>query len=318
MRRWLQAALRTRISIHAPPRGATLRGAWYIPADKFQFTPLREGRRRLSSADGSGDDISIHAPPRGATLPVAGRRRACHNFNSRPSARGDKPGPRQKEGQKIFQFTPLREGRPQAVQRTVTNHAIAIHAPPRGATSQFRRCRSRQTISIHAPPRGATPQARTATSTIAYFNSRPSARGDTLSKAPSAPLLISIHAPPRGATMRAPQGTEKQQISIHAPPRGATIADGLVLAYEIKFQFTPLREGRHNPRAAQTSRSISIHAPPRGATRLRRGLPERRTDFNSRPSARGDSLPAVIISRCVISIHAPPRGATLRWRATKC
>mgnify|MGYP001059828608 CR=1 FL=1 len=55
------------ISIHAPPRGATI--------------VIAEGTHE--------DAISIHAPPRGAT---AGS--ACnvsrHHFNSRPSARGDR------------------------------------------------------------------------------------------------------------------------------------------------------------------------------------------------------------------------------------
>ena len=57
---------------------------------QFQFTPLREGRH----ADGIGyelkHNISIHAPPRGAT-PVRSWSTFWHgNFNSRPSARGDR------------------------------------------------------------------------------------------------------------------------------------------------------------------------------------------------------------------------------------
>ena len=56
-----------------------------------------------------------------------------------------------------------------------------------------------------------------------YFNSRPSARGDSF-------------APKDGDTSMA--------ISIPAPPRGATVfePDGVTV---YKFQFTPLREGRH-------------------------------------------------------------------------
>ena len=56
------------ISIHAPPRGATLQAALRMRySGKFQFTPLREGRPNdvwLANRR----DISIHAPPRGATL----------------------------------------------------------------------------------------------------------------------------------------------------------------------------------------------------------------------------------------------------------
>ena len=79
------------ISIHAPPRGATVspdsEGKLYI----FQFTPLREGRRRFENSEVLCV-ISIHAPPRGAT---------------RWSASRGVPHP--------FQFTPLREGRQQKI-----------------------------------------------------------------------------------------------------------------------------------------------------------------------------------------------------------
>ena len=78
-----------RISIHAPPRGATLGAGAGAIVGIFQFTPLREGRldgiRHLVQLI----LISIHAPPRGAT-----------------SYR------RHYRGVDEFQFTPLREGRP--------------------------------------------------------------------------------------------------------------------------------------------------------------------------------------------------------------
>ena len=102
--------LHPRISIHAPPRGATSRAL--LVARKlhlFQFTPLREGRllaltclpmafyfnsRPSARGDhaagfaGFGVCISIHAPPRGATSAAL--------FE---------------QHRQIFQFTPLREGR---------------------------------------------------------------------------------------------------------------------------------------------------------------------------------------------------------------
>ena len=106
-----EARTPTRISIHAPPRGATrfLRQQ-EARQPQFQFTPLREGRlisRRWCgvyplhfnsrpSARGDSNEmrklqtnlISIHAPPRGATSNV--------RIDGIPAA---------------FQFTPLREGR---------------------------------------------------------------------------------------------------------------------------------------------------------------------------------------------------------------
>ena len=98
----------------------------------FQFTPLREGRRHSCDRKERDHPISIHAPPRGATVFVA-------------------------DGQhdKLFQFTPLREGR----------------RPPAAEQALY-----------------------------AYFNSRPSARGDPHDVRQRAGLAISIHAPPRGAT----------------------------------------------------------------------------------------------------------------------
>ena len=77
----------------------------------------------------------------------------------------------------LFQFTPLREGRPgESTQPTgradfnsrpsargdpaisLLNNvlSISIHAPPRGATETFVSLTGGLIISIHAPPRGAT------------------------------------------------------------------------------------------------------------------------------------------------------------------
>ena len=99
-----------------------------------------------------------------------------------------------------------------------------------------------------------------------------------------------------------------------------------------RFQFTPLREGRHykaftqwafsnfNSRpsargdwrfeAETRTQTISIHAPPRGAT-CAIILSGDNANFNSRPSARGDWISDFFVRGDAISIHAPPRGATL-------
>ena len=211
------------ISIHAPPRGATKLELIGKIVNKFQFTPLREGRRGSNDMWRSAVHISIHAPPRGATRDARGQRHARRYFNSRPSARGD--------------ANPLLP--PMRLQ------IISIHAPPRGATEPpsppSGRCRyfnSRPSargdrdenafsppdfISIHAPPRGAT----------------------EISDKMGALWNISIHAPPRGATANFSRenianllfqftplregrryGVQvramRHEISIHAPPRGAT------------------------------------------------------------------------------------------------
>ena len=203
----------------------------------FNSRPSARGDHLLA-VQHANQAISIHAPPRGATnRGDAGR--APQNFNSRPSARGDA---RQNVGDciRVFQFTPLREGRPRRMYSR-SGLSISIHAPPRGATltisllfcacpfqfTPLREGRRREWrdsnaagISIHAPPRGATCPA------------------SCRSWGP-----ISIHAPPRGATGVSFSCLLWLSISIHAPPRGATKRPWNQ-STTTQFQFTPLREGR--------------------------------------------------------------------------
>ena len=120
-----------------------------------QFTPLREGRRKLHLTDCVLDEISIHAPPRGATAqtrteaqprsisihapPRGATRRerpsghADNDFNSRPSARGDgRCRPAQSTTQH-FNSRPSARG-DRREMRKPHGGGISIHAPPRGAT----------------------------------------------------------------------------------------------------------------------------------------------------------------------------------------
>ena len=144
-----------------------------------------------------------------------------------------------------------------------------------------------------------------------YFNSRPSARGDREAVQLCREENISIHAPPRGATWKLDRFSRSRYISIHAPPRGATEPRRLADRVANAFQFTPLREGRHEElQALRHYPRISIHAPPRGATRQRLPARRRPPHFNSRPSARGDCRLLSVLVASRISIHAPPRGAT--------
>ena len=190
-------------------------------------------------------DISIHAPPRGATNSTA------LLFIRR-----------------LFQFTPLREGR--RVLRRVERHAVVI--------------------SIHAPPRGATQPRNRQARCSAHFNSRPSARGDGNTFGARKRYCISIHAPPRGATLRRPADGGCRRISIHAPPRGATLNLPPPRAAVPLFQFTPLREGRLDGDEVRLTAEAFQFTPLREGRRClptRRGIAQRY--FNSRPSARGDT-----------------------------
>ena len=187
------------ISIHAPPRGATSMRPSSDTSRSFQFTPLREGRRTRSSASGRSAifqftplregrqdavdaekkalEISIHAPPRGATAGSRPQPARRGYFNSRPSARGDTISTFLPSCTALFQFTPLREGRPHIFSRWRVNAHFNSRPSARG-----------------------DPCSKWFERSADDFNSRPSARGDSTYAALCALGYISIHAPPRGAT----------------------------------------------------------------------------------------------------------------------
>ena len=207
------------ISIHAPPRGATWKPCKSRSNHLFQFTPLREGRRKAQSAtawhpyfnsrpSARGDvcgkysdnsiTISIHAPPRGATARDNALPKTW-SISIHAPPRGATTGMMSVSAACVFQFTPLREGRRQIHVLRQTRH-ISIHAPPRGATRCNRHRSYRQQISIHAPPRGATLVFWTVSSTTIFqFTPLREGRRERAEFAEFA-RPISIHAPPRGAT----------------------------------------------------------------------------------------------------------------------
>ena len=146
------------ISIHAPPRGATIKSISDFISFLFQFTPLREGRR--SPWTGLQlVNISIHAPPRGAT-----------------------PQDKHHSETLLFQFTPLREGRLLSFSWPFSAFRISIHAPPRGATPGRSRLSSVGELkNFNSRPSARGDCYRHASGTRSQnFNSRPSARGDAI------------------------------------------------------------------------------------------------------------------------------------------
>ena len=100
------------ISIHAPPRGATHFDFVVIQLRLISIHAPPRGATIMRLVKQGKNVISIHAPPRGATGGQRHNRGIPRNFNSRPSARGDKTG--------LSRYIFL---------------SISIHAPPRGATS---------------------------------------------------------------------------------------------------------------------------------------------------------------------------------------
>ena len=99
------------ISIHAPPRGATRVAVFQRAARIISIHAPPRGATTLHHHCATFNHISIHAPPRGATIRRSKPPIPALYFNSRPSARGDAQ-PVSDVNADIFQFTPLREGRP--------------------------------------------------------------------------------------------------------------------------------------------------------------------------------------------------------------
>ena len=174
--------------------------------------------------------------------------------------------------------------------------------------------------------------ARSRIMNLAYFNSRPSARGDCGRRSRWEVWKISIHAPPRGATSC---GGVRRACRADFNSRPSARGDGSgrrIQRLPCHFNSRPSARGDHPHGVYVLGIGISIHAPPRGATDprlkghaldefqftpLREGRPKSATidasrlHFNSRPSARGDAIVKILLVNFEISIHAPPRGATL-------
>ena len=130
-----------RISIHAPAGGATGdHDKTRLGQDHFNSRPCGRGDAQQSQPT-APKPISIHAPAGGATdltpfepivklisihAPAGGATRSgphgpapADNFNSRPCGRGDSMPTLEFHFRYLFQFTPLREGRP-CIPRSAT------------------------------------------------------------------------------------------------------------------------------------------------------------------------------------------------------
>ena len=169
-------------------------------------------------------------------------------FNSRPCGRGDLWRQSLSIRALIFQFTPLREGRPGTVWARALQRDYFNSRPCGRGDEQLVRLLMPYIISIHAPAGGATYPQYTTVNEKNEFQFTPLREGRLgITIKPDWGKIISIHAPAGGAT---------QLQRLNSPPCWP-------------FQFTPLREGRLTT-ALQTRNTIiiSIHAPAGGATGL--------------------------------------------------
>jgi len=125
------------------------------------------------------------------------------------------------ENEMLFQSTPLREGRPEALRLYMKQAGVSIHAPARGATYIMIIiviCKGFQSTPLRegrpdgprvlqslqefqsTPLREGRHQEYEKIYLMSGFNPRPCARGDVSLCSGAVRSWVSIHAPARGAT----------------------------------------------------------------------------------------------------------------------
>ena len=267
-----------------------------IHVNQFQFSPLREGRRANETVT-IVQFISILAPARGATRSCACRI-VRKTFQFSPLREGRRCSRRVTRRWKVFQFSPLREGRLDRKLYQEFRKIFQFSPLREGRLYQVIDGLASMEISILAPARGATHTGIGRGESIRFQFSPLREGRHEIDVLAARGVLISILAPARGATPPKSNQEEHCNISILAPARGATFIGrasdhrvhfnsrpcerGDLHGYEAerqqkKFQFSPLREGRHGRWTADyINPGISILAPARGATpeSLRNSLKE--------------------------------------------
>ena len=299
----------TEISIHAPPRGAT------IPLWTFRRGAAHFNSRPSARGDGKS----------------GGRGRPKKDFNSRPSARGDLFILAAVAFARYFNSRPSARGDKELSQRTGIRQ-ISIHAPPRGATlsvlqrrdalgdfnsrpsargdtARIPRHNGDDDFNSRPSARGDGNASRRSLWAAMDFNSRPSARGDRgysdrganvqgfqftpLREGRPASMMISrrwvyFNSRPsaRGDAIKK-STSDKLAISIHAPPRGATADADVVFQRFHEFQFTPLREGRQSSAANPTNKQRFQFTPLREGRRCWLRHPTNQEIFQFTPLREG-------------------------------
>ena len=303
---------RSRVSIHAPARGATCSPTSAgIPLPSFN-SRAREGRDQFAVAAARVGVVSIHAPARGATRAARTRRRSSR-----------------------FQFTRPRGARRRRMARE-PDPAVSIHAPARGATARRRVRGGRGGFNSRARE-GRDPRRRgRRAGRAARFNSRAREGRDYHHAKPTRPQKVSIHAPARGATFTT-VGTFTVAPFQFTRPRGAR-PEVAPRIHGIRRFNSRAREGRDTIRRtrarsltsfnsrAREGRDVSRSmAPltlrvfqftrPRGARLAKWQASDAKIkSFNSRAREGRDGIAYTAFRKVSVSIHAPARGATRRPR----
>ena len=212
-----------------------------VVLDKFQFTPLREGRR--------------HTPHK----PWHGR-----HFNSRPSARGDQERRERLPNRKNFNSRPSARGDISISMPNVCDF-ISIHAPPRGATYHQQRSATYRLFQFTPLREGRRITAATqAVSPVFQFTPLREGRpfpvvcqlsDDVFQFTPlregrpgapwrcQAPLGFQFTPLREGRQSGSILPGRIFKISIHAPPRGATCREAILFLRLIHFNSRPSARG---------------------------------------------------------------------------
>ena len=189
----------TRVSIHAPARGATGYTRF------FQTFML----------------VSIHAPARGATYFSAARSSKSWFQFTRPQ------GARHETGRTICKIrcfnSRARKGRDFFLFSIDSTRSVSIHAPARGATEESALTSQRPRSFNSRARKGRDRRCSFAMPGLSIcFNSRARKGRDRVHRRGNQAHRVSIHAPARGATQVHPVSNWHKSVSIHAPARGAT------------------------------------------------------------------------------------------------
>ena len=171
---------------------------------------------------------------------------ACH-FNSRPSARGDAERASSQPAASRFQFTPLREGRPERPAASQPPADFNSRPSARGdpeppaeapAASRFQFTPLREG-RLRPAGRSTAPKA---------FQFTPLREGRLCRDENERRKYISIHAPPRGATGRhRPRLEGRQYFNSRPSARG----DGKRYAISANLLFNPYKSAWLNNSATQ-------------------------------------------------------------------
>ena len=292
-------------------RGDHLLTEYNADTGLFQFSPLREGRPTQYVLRSASQFISILAPARGATIPpedlvfgtvisiLAPARGATQHARTTPPA-------------KLFQFSPLREGR--RCTRSNRYHRdtyfnsrpcergdiVGMLFPPYDQF-QFSPLREGRPdpqfgerhgygISILAPARGATCRRSKGLRVLCNFNSRPCERGDAIGAFYAIGAALFQFSPLREGRRRSASRACRWRRYFNSRPceRGdANAATAKITARQ--FQFSPLREGRHTLNTLVQDVAKFQFSPLREGRLCQRAQQHGSANFNSRPCERGDT-----------------------------